>query len=256
MRNFAGIIAVLFHFAITAGADIKISTPPVAELSGAQRLLNYHKVDPICSSSNKNAALMIVDMQGYFMKRTGLKSAENQAIIGKLIQEQLLVIQKAMDSNLPIIFLEYDCSLCDPTSNLLKMVVAKYKNVQFFKKSTDGVFEKNNVYKSELVNYLNSMQIGTLIIAGANGGSCVIKSISGALEHNCSVITYNNTIADFNYKNFIYPYVGHFTDIQPKCQDCSFKQVTNIQSLSEYMVNYDLGPSTGHAKSSREGFKK
>ena len=62
-------------------------------------------------------------------------------------------------------------------------------------------------------------------VTGANGGACVVQSIHGALDNNCSVLAVSSGIADFNYQDFIYPYKGYYNDIKANCADCTFREV-------------------------------
>lgn len=204
--------------------------------------------DTVCFSNSPNSALVIIDMQPYFATRSGNhQDAENKAKLDKINETQVGAIQKAREANIPIIFLEYDCGPCGSTNDSLKTAVANYRNVRFIKKNSDGMFEDYNKYRKELVDYLNKNDIGTLIITGANGGACVLRSITGALENNCNVVALNSGIADFNYKDFIYPYLGQYSHIKPNCRDCSFKEVSTIDKAAEYMVNYSRKPARSGA---------
>lgn len=224
------VIPILF-LALSVNADLKVV--PAKDSS-----------ETVCSSNSPNSALVIIDMQPYFANRGGNHNdAENRAKIDKINKTQIAAIQKAKAASIPIVFLEYDCEQCDPTDSSLKAAVAKYSNVRFIKKDTDGMFATNNKYRKELVDYLNKNDVGTLIIAGANGGACVLESITGSLENNCSVIALNSGIADFNFKDFIYPYVGQYSNIKPNCRDCSFKEVSTIDKAAEYMVRYSRRPA-------------
>jgi hypothetical protein len=70
---------------------------------------------------------------------------------------------------------------------------------------------------------------------GANGGACVSDSIVEAIQGNCSVVAFNKGIADFNYKQFIYPYAGQYAKIKSSsnrlCKDCSFKEVSSLDDV-------------------------
>lgn len=207
--------------------------------------------DIACSSNSGNSALVIIDMQPFFANRVGQRNdPENESKIEKVISTQIETINKAKEANIPIVFIEYDCSVCGSTDRRLRSTVADYKNARFFKKDTDGMLETSNKYRKELVDFLNKNAIGKLIITGANGGACVRQSISGALENNCSVVALNSAIVDFNYKQFIYPYVGQYSDIVTNCKDCTFKEVGSVEKAAESMVNYS-GRSPGNQNSSK-----
>ena len=91
------------------------------------------------------------------------------------------------------------------------------------------------VTKKDLIESMNSYQVGTLIIAGANGGACIRHTILGALQNNCNVIAFNDGIADLNFQSFIYPYTEKYSNIKPECKNCNFKEVQSIEKLQEHM---------------------
>lgn len=242
-----GILAKADSTAAPTKTNAKSNTSPSMQkaIAGVPK-----KHETVCSAKSANSALIIIDMQPYFANRGGQQnSQENKAKIGKIIEMQIASINKAKEANIPIVFLEYDCGPCDPTDSKLKAAALNYKNARFIKKDTDGMFESYNKYRKDLVDFLNKNSVGTLIIAGANGGACVLRSITGALENNCNVVAFNAGIADFNYKDFIYPYVGQYSHIKPNCKDCSFKEVSSVENVAELMVNYSHKPSGGFENS-------
>lgn len=198
------------------------------------------RAETICSSAAQNLALVVIDMQPKFVTRGGNdKTPENVAKVKQITDEQIAAINWAKQANIPIVFLEYDGDYGDygDTNSDLKAAVANYKELKFFKKTSDGMFESYNKYRKDLVDYLAKKQVGTLIITGANGGACVLMSIKGALDSDCTVVAYTKGIADFNYKDFIYPYVGKYSDLKPNCPNCSFKEISSLEGLGQYMVN-------------------
>lgn len=197
-----------------------------------------------CSEQSTNAALVVVDMQPFFANRGGyLDDPENRKMFDLLIKEQIQAIKKAREAKIPVIFLEYDIKasyIRDKTAleteSSLKVALQGYKDVAFFKKDTDGMFDDESRSKADLVSFLQRKKIGTLIVTGASGGSCVQESIKGALKENCSVVAYSRGIVDFNYENFIYPYVGLPRTIKPNCKSCSFKEVWEIEDVVSVMA--------------------
>ena len=149
------------------------------------------------------------------------------------MKTQLEVIEKAKANKIPIVFLEYENE--GQTNDTLKGAVEKYPETKFFIKSTDGMFENGNAHRAELIKYLQSKNIGKLIVTGANGGACVLESVRGSLSGNCTVIAYEKAIADFNFENFIYPYEGKYRDIHPTCPTCKLREVMSIDSVDEEM---------------------
>lgn len=194
--------------------------------------------DPICAENSINTALVVIDMQPGFVTRGGNHNdSENKAKFEKIINEQVAMVKRAKDYQIPIIFLEYEGDYGD-TNSKLKESAKNYPNVRYFKKSSDGMFEDYNKYRKELVDYVKAKNIGTLVITGANGGACVRSSIDGALKNNCNVIAVSSGIADFNYKDFIYPYAGKYSNLKAKCSNCSFKEVSRVDDAGQFMVNY------------------
>ena len=162
--------------------------------------------EEICAGKDNNAALVIIDMQPKFVTRGGNdKTSRNLSKVDQIIKEQMVAIERAKKANIPIVFIEYEGDYGD-TNRALKDAVGNYKDFKVFKKNSDGMFEKDNRHRDDLIAYLQDKQVGTLVITGANGGACVLDSIEGALKGNCTVIAYNKAIADFNFKDFIYPY--------------------------------------------------
>lgn len=100
-----------------------------------------------------------------------------------------------------------------------------------------GEEEGEDNYKAELVDYLREKKIKTMIFAGINGGACVKESMQGALNSNCNAIAYGNAIADLNYKDFIYPYVGRYSNIETECKDCAVKEAATIDEVTNYMIS-------------------
>ena len=239
-----------FAFAKSA----KVPTKYASKQQSAVDKKDSKNKNVVCSTQSAYSALIVIDMQPYFAIRGGQHNEpENKEKIEKVIEVQIASIKKAIAAGIPIVFLEYECPPCDPTDSRLKAAVSGYKNVRFIKKTTDGMLDSDNKYRKELADFLNKNNIGTLIITGANGGACVLESITGALENNCNVVAYNAGIADFNYKDFIYPYIGQYTEIKPNCKDCTFKEVFSIDKMAKLMVKstYSSQSSYGTQQSSK-----
>ena len=189
-------------------------------------------------------------MQDFFVKRGGNENTpKNHFKLSNVMKSQLDVINNAKKRNTPIIFIEYDHTSINigETNSTLKNAVRDYDKVRFFKKNTDGMFDDGNKHRDQLVDYLRSNKIGNLIISGANGGACVYSSIQGALEENCKVIAYNNGIADFNFKDFQYPFAGYYTSFGKNCKNCSIKEIMEIDDILHYFTgnmtnSYDQTP--------------
>ncbi|QLY26898.1 isochorismatase family protein [Bdellovibrio sp. KM01] len=199
--------------------------------------------EEICKQNSGNAALVVIDMQAYFAERNGAyETPENKKKIKDLQQQQMDAITKARQSGIPIIFIEYDLDPeSSPTNPNLKQAAFSYEKTHTFLKDTDGMFDRNNKYRDQLIAYVQKNNIGTLLITGANGGACVYQSIKGALNGNCNVVAYNKGIADFNFEDFIYPYAGYYKDMRYHCSNCSFKETASIDRLEDSMITVQSG---------------
>lgn len=196
-------------------------------------------------------ALIIIDMQPYFFTR-GFEeeiSPENTAKINQILEEQVKLIEIAKENKIPVIFVEYimdEPKKLTRTNKNLRKAAGKYKKKLYFSKDKDGVFSASN---AEVIHtYLDQNNVGNLIIVGANGGACVKESIQGALQNNFDVLVYTKAIADFDYKEFLYPYdfgieteYGFYFDkTLLTCSDCSFKQVEDIEKVKEAILMVNL----------------
>jgi len=194
----------------------------------------------ICSRNSDNAALVVIDMQPFFVRSPYSKVPENIQKVEEVLNVQIEAIRHAKKNGLPIIFIEYYHHIVKigETSEKLKSEVKDYSEVKFSKKTTDDMFDASNSFRADLVEYLKKNNVGTLIVTGANGGACVRKSIQGALDSNCNVFAYNKGIADFSYPKFIYPYIGQYsTSIKPNCRDCTFQEVSGIDDIKEALLS-------------------
>lgn len=177
-----------------------------------------------------NAALVIIDMQPRFATRGGNENDEgNKKKLKELIKNQLEAIKIAKTSQIPIIFIEYEGF--GDTNEELKKATEGYTDVKYILKDSDGMLSYDNSHKPELAEYLSSKKIGNLIITGANGGACVQESITSSLDNNYNVISYSKGIADFNFKDFIYPYV-HPYKVTPSCEDCKLRVVKDLEVIA------------------------
>lgn len=181
-------------------------------------------------ATGDKSALIIIDMQPIFVTRGGNHNeAENQKKVKEILKTQIEAINFAKKSKIPIIFIEYEGM--GETNAELKKAAAGYAEVKTFLKNTDGMFSPYNKHRSKLVEYLESKEIGNLIITGANGGACVLQSIEGSLADNYNVLAFNTAIADFNYKEFIYPYNKQYS-FNPRCENCKFNDVDDINVVA------------------------
>lgn len=180
--------------------------------------------------NEEKAALVIIDMQPYFVKRGGDdQKPENLKKLNDLLKVQVSAIEMAKKQKSPIVFIEYECADCDPTNSILTDAVKGYPHTAKFKKTSDGMFEKWNKYRQDLINYLANQKVNKLILTGANGGACVLDSVQGsAADGRFHVVSLANGIADFNFPEFIYPYSGKYSHIPPTDKDCTFQEVCTV----------------------------
>ena len=177
----------------------------------------------ICPQTTGKTALVVIDMQSFFVTRGGNdKEPTNMVKVSTINTKIKDAIKLARKHDFPIIFIEYEGQ--GSTNQLLLDEAKDYKNVRVFQKDTDGMFDKSNRWRGHLISYLKGKGIDTLIITGANGGACVKKSILGSLNGNCNIIAYNKGIADFNFEEFIYPYENRLENIQDQCENCKVQQ--------------------------------
>ena len=181
-------------------------------------------------AGGEGTALVIIDMQPRFVTRNRNHGTdENQAKVDQIIDSQVVAIQKAKELGLPIVVVEYENY--GDTNAALKKAIGDYKRVRYFQKDRDGMFDPRNSFRGPLMEHLKEQDIGTLLITGANGGACVKRSIRGALENDYQVIAYAEGIADFNFKEFIYPYKYKKDQIDVTCAKCTFREVSGADQI-------------------------
>lgn len=181
------------------------------------------------------SALIVIDMQPYFVERGGNdKDAENVKKVEAILAEQERMILQARAANMPVIFIEYEWPGFEfgVTNQRLSNAAKDYDQATVVKKASDGMFDDPKA-KEKLDKLLAEKGINHLYITGANGGACVQQSISGALRNNYNVTSLSQGVADFNYKEFIYPYKG-FYNFAHVCPTCTFKEAEGpIDLVSE-----------------------
>lgn len=183
-------------------------------------------------SDGRKDALIIIDMQAPFITRGGNDQIpENVQKVKAIINIQKETIRAAKAAKIPIIFAVYENF--GKTNDELREEAKDYEETKYFIKDSDGMFEESNSNKKKLTNYLESKDIGNLIILGANGGACVKRTILGALEENYSVTAFLDGIADFNYRDFIYPYKKY--KLTPNCRDCKFRETNDLNVIINEM---------------------
>jgi nicotinamidase-related amidase len=167
-------------------------------------------------------ALIVIDMQRYFVKRFELDQLpNNKEKLEKLFEQQKKVISYARKQRIPIVFVNYtlvgatnsdlvetatgDLVSIRDSRDIRRKLSSYYPAVQFISKNLDNLFENPEVTKN-LESFFLDKGIKNLIMIGANGGACVLSTVIGALNKNYNVIAINSAIADFNNYNFTYPF--------------------------------------------------
>lgn len=188
-----------------------------------------------CPKDASGVALVVIDMQSYFVTRRKTHgSSANQDKMNNLINKQLEAIEIAIKARTPIIFIEY-YDVNSITNDILKDAVKDYNQAHYIQKNADGMLDSKNPFREDLVDFLKYSKIKTLVITGANGGACVKQSILGALENNCNVVAYSEGIADFNYDDFIYPFIGYKKNLDYNCKQCSLQETSNLDEVFEIL---------------------
>ncbi len=151
------------------------------------------------------AALVVIDMQPYFLTRGGSHLVpENQRKNGLVLARQARLIQVAKENHIPIIKIEF--SGYGSTDSFLNQQIGDYEMTQTFLKRKDGMFHSESGVGEELKAHLNRLQVSELVISGANGGACVRCSIEGALNNGYRIWADSQAIIDFNVSDFVHPY--------------------------------------------------
>lgn len=215
--------------------------------------------DPICQASSANSALVVIDMQPFYVKRgVNVDSAKNKAKLKKLLQAQVEAIQTAKKAGIPIIVFEapkeavlalHGTEEDAATARPLTEAIGDYPSQKHFIKNANGIFFDYNQDAAAFKDYLRAKKIGNLIVTGANGAACVAQSIRGALQNNCNVVAYSKGIADFNYPENIYPftYPGDYSGsaLKAVCSNCSFKQTANLNEIRSAMKFFGTQTTLG-----------
>ena len=139
----------------------------------------------------KNKALIIIDMQDFFLK----KFVSN--IKKSLVRNQGVLIDLCVKKNIPIIILEYKCKgilrgktisqLKKKTKYALKEVIIKENNSGFTNTRLDIV--------------LKDLKINEVILAGINSNGCIQDTAIGALHRKYKVITSLGVMASSSRKD-------------------------------------------------------
>ena len=222
--------------------DISISLDVYGEREKVVGNLNVDKVlyvelfgrSVICWKETKkeqeSKALIVVDMQSSFSERDkNQNTLKNKKIVSSLNENILEAIELAKKKGAYIIFIEFEGY--GETIAPLKKSVANYEKVEYFIKSTDGMLEKSNKSKNEIITFLVYNRINSLVFTGANGGACVFASIFDSLRYFEDVYALNSGIADFTEKDFQANY--SYGDLFDKIRFADPPRVGNFADLDD-----------------------
>jgi nicotinamidase-related amidase len=131
-----------------------------------------------------NRALVIVDMQNFFLKNM---KKENKK---QLINNQLCIIDYCVENNIPIIELEY----AYPGENRGKTISQLPK--QYIPKHTITKFSNGGFTKTDLDIKLQELNIGEIILIGINASGCVQDTAIGGLNRKYKITTAKGIIAN------------------------------------------------------------
>lgn len=161
-----------------------------------------------------NKALLIMDMQDGFINRENYQILnDNPQKLRRLLEKQKQAINVAKTKRIPIYIVEYKNREYTPTHHELIEAIGDYP-ANIIYKTSDALFgythpddgRINSLVEPFVNAEFRERNITDLVIIGANGGSCVLGSIRGALEVGYVVWAYNDGLADFNFQEFIYPF--------------------------------------------------
>jgi len=192
---------------------------------------------------NKKYALLIIDMQHRFIVRAGGHELQtNREKVSKLIDMQIALIEVAKQAQIPIVIIEFP-GAGDTDKRLLGQLEG-YDKLKFFEKNDGGVFSVRNWTREEIIKYFAQQDVGNLIITGANGSACIKESIEGAMAIGYNIVAFSKGIADFNSKEFIYPYEDIY-NFAP-CDKCTFQEIDELETISLLLAKSgDVGNIVG-----------
>jgi hypothetical protein len=137
------------------------------------------------TSKQKNTAVILVDMQDFFLKNFKLSLRKI------LIENQLHVIDSCLKNKFPFIVLEYK-SRGISRGSLIKDLDEKIKNVY-----KEVLVKENNsgFTQTKLDSILKQLHVKNILIMGVNANGCVQDTAIGALNRGFKVMTSCGIIA-------------------------------------------------------------
>ncbi|MDP2907601.1 MAG: isochorismatase family protein [Nanoarchaeota archaeon] len=135
------------------------------------------------SVSSKNLAVLLIDMQDYFLKEVSEEEKKSE------IPYQLEVLNYCKDNNIPVFVLEY--LQCGETTRILKEKVDSLPVKEYVTKGYNDSF-----LKTDLEAKLKSYGIESMLLMGVNASGCVKDTAEGAIRAGFKIMTSKDLIAD------------------------------------------------------------
>ncbi len=147
--------------------------------------------DPEEYHMKKNTAVIIIDMQDFFLKNFPV------SICNEFIENQKQVISLCMKKKLPFILLEYKAGGILRGKTILKLEkMVKSSTKETIIKNNNGGFTNTNLDK-----ILRNQNIGTVLLMGLNANGCVQDTAIGAIHRGYRVISSEGVIASSSRKD-------------------------------------------------------
>lgn len=137
----------------------------------------------------KNTALVIVDMQNFFLKNSINKDVDS------VINNQRKVIDFFNKNNSPIVFLEYQDEK-NSRGCVLPVLSKKAKNKYTIKKLSNGGFTNTDLNK-----ILKDLKIKKIVLVGINANGCVQDTAIGAIRRGYEIISSEDLMANIYFDN-------------------------------------------------------
>jgi len=180
-----------------------VSKRTISQLLAANVLLVAIWICPVLAVATTKA-LIIVDMQPYFIDRTKVVSSpENKRIVEQVLRKQVQLIEEFKRRNLPILLVEYEDSGVSHSEIL--GALDGYPLSKRVLKARDGLFDDRRARRSAIA-FFRSFGVRQVVVVGANAEKCVKATILGALKLGVDVLAYSEGIATFNRTPFRNPY--------------------------------------------------
>lgn len=166
----------------------------------------------------KNVALILVDMQDFFLKNF------SPVIKRNLITRQGYVIDLCIRKNVPLIVLEYKAGGIDrgKTTPALEQKIRKAKQEIIIKENNSG-FTKTTLHE-----ILKGLGIKEIVLMGVNANGCVQDTAIGALHRGYKVVTCLETMASASRKD---------AELSKRNRDW-FRSNTTLLESSENLIAY------------------